>query len=119
MLPWPQERLPQRRHFLSESGEGKLHSVLRDTDPHCSRRLQLGKAAPSPQNYLAAAAQAFDNNGRVAYCILSTHPFVDSGAVRQSIHELEDAYRDAQDRADLPRRGVLLFLIWRGSSAAR
>jgi hypothetical protein len=36
----------------------------------------------------------FDNSKRAAYYIPSTHPFVDSGAVRQSIHEREDGYRD-------------------------
>ncbi len=40
------------------------------------------------------------------------HRSVDSEAVRQSIHEREDAYPDAQDYADLRQRAVLLFLIW-------
>src|SRR5262249_13671773 len=50
---------------------------------------------------------------RAAYYILSTHSFLDSGAVRQSIHEPEDAYRVVQGFVDLPQRAVLLFLIWR------
>jgi len=45
--------------------------------------------------------------------------FVDSEAVRQSIHEREDAYRDAQDYADLPQRGVLPFLTLQESFATR
>jgi hypothetical protein len=59
---------------------------------------------------LEAAAQAFDNSKRAAYFIPSTRPFADSETVRQSIHEQEDGYRDTQDYADLPERGVLLFL---------
>src|SRR5271165_4862884 len=69
--------------------------------------------------YLAAGAQAFDNNHRAAYCIPSKRPLVGSEAVRQSVHEREDAYPDAQDYADLPQRGVSLFLIWQGSFATQ
>jgi hypothetical protein len=54
----------------------------------------------------------FDNNDRAAYCIPSKPRFVESGAVRQSIHEREDAYLDAHDYADLLGRGVLLFSTW-------
>ena len=38
---------------------------------------------------------------------------VDSEAVRQNTHAQEDAYPDVQDYADLPQRGVLLFLVWK------
>ena len=49
-------------------------------------------------------AQAFDSDERAAYYIPSKRPIVGSGAVRQSILEREDAYRVAQDYADLPQR---------------
>ena len=55
--------------------------------------------------------QAFDNDDRAAYYIPSTHPFVDSEAVRQRIHEREDEYRDTQDYEDPLPQEVLLILI--------
>ena len=64
-------------------------------------------------------AQALDHSERAAYYIPSMHPFVDSEAVRQSIHEREDVYPVAQDYADLLPRGVLLFVIWKESCATR
>ena len=33
----------------AESAECKLHSALRETDRHCSRKLLLRKEAPSPE----------------------------------------------------------------------
>jgi len=57
-------------------------------------------------------APAFDSNERAAYYIPSRHPFVDSGAVRQSIHEREDVYPVARDYADLLLRAALPFLTW-------
>jgi len=56
----------------------------------------VGRAA-LPGHYSVAAAQVFDSSDRAAYYIPSRPPFVESGAVRQSIHELEDAYPVAQD----------------------
>jgi hypothetical protein len=67
----------------------------------------------------SAEAEAFDSNERVGYYILSKRPFVDSEAVRQSIHEREGAYPVAQDYADLLGRGVLLFLTWQETFATR
>jgi hypothetical protein len=64
-------------------------------------------------------AQAFDNNERAAYYIPATHPFAGSAAVRRSIRERADGYRDTQDYADLRQRGVLLFLTWQESFATR
>ena len=46
-------------------------------------------------------------------------PSVDCGAVPQSIHEREDAYRVAEDDVHLPQPGVWLFLIWRESFATQ
>jgi hypothetical protein len=46
-------------------------------------------------------------------------PFVDSGAVRQSIREQEGAYRFVQNYANLRERGVLLALTWQESFAIR
>src|ERR1700719_1075795 len=63
--------------------------------------------------------QSADNDCRAACCILSKHPFVDFEAVRQSIHEPEDAYPDFQDCADLPQRVILLFSTWQESFATR
>jgi hypothetical protein len=54
----------------------------------------------------------FDSSQKADYYIPSKRPFVGFGAVRQSIPEREDAYRDVQDYPDLPQRGVLLFLTW-------
>src|SRR5262245_2950577 len=77
-----------------------------------SRRLRLRRVAPSRRNCSAAAAHAFGNSYKAAYYIPFTHPFVYSEAVRQSIHEQEDGYRDIQDYVDLLPRGVSLFLTW-------
>jgi len=54
--------------------------------------------------------QAFDNNHIAAYYIPSKPRFVDSGAVRQSIHEREDGHPDSQDGPDLRRRASLALL---------
>jgi hypothetical protein len=67
----------------------------------------------------AAQAQAFDSNEIAAYYIPSKHPFVESGAVRQSIREREGAYRFVQKYANLRERGVLLALTWQESFATR
>jgi hypothetical protein len=61
---------------------------------------------------LVGAAHVFDSSQKADYYIPSKRPFVGFGAVRQSIPEREDAYRDVQDYPDLPQRGVLLFLTW-------
>ena len=61
----------------------------------------------------------FDNDDRVVYCIPSKPQFVESEAVRQNIHEREDAYPNVQDYADLRGPGALLFLAWQGSFATR
>ena len=66
--------------------------------------------APSPGEYLAAGAQAFDNNDKAFYCIPAKPRFVDFGAVRQRIHEPGDAYPDARDYVDLLQQAALLFL---------
>jgi hypothetical protein len=73
------------------------HATLRDIDRNCSRKLLPGKVAPSPRGYLVTVVPAFDNDYRVDDGIPSKHPFVDSAAVRQNIHEREDAYRDVED----------------------
>src|SRR5262249_34890435 len=107
------------RHSPAESVVGKLHASRREINRHCSRRLRLRRVAPSRRNCSAAAAHAFGNSYKAAYYIPSTHPFVYSEAVRQSIHEQEDGYRDIQDYVDLLPRGVSLFLTWLESFATR
>src|SRR5215468_7519291 len=116
---WLQDRSPRRRHFPAESAECKPHSALRGISQHCSRRLLPRTMAPSPLNYLATRPRAFDNIHIAAYCIPSMHSFVDSEAVRQSIHEPEDEHRDTQDFADLRQPGASLFVAWQESSATR
>src|SRR5215469_10196545 len=116
---WLQDCLPRSWHFPAESAECKPHSALRGISRHCSRRLLPGTTAPSPLNYLAARPRAFDNIHRAAYCIPSMHSFVDSEAVRRSIHEPEDEHRDTQDFADLLPRGASLFVAWQEWSASR
>src|SRR5260370_28078723 len=113
MALWLRGRSQRSWHFPAESAECKPHSALRGISKHCSRRLLLRTKAPSPSNYLAARARAFDNIHRAAYCIPSMHSSVDSEAVRQSIHEREDGYPDPQDFADLRQRVVSLSLIWK------
>src|SRR6478736_184346 len=119
MCLWPRGHSRRSRHFLAVSAEYKLHAALRGINRPCNRRLLLRKAAPSLENYLAAVAQTFDNDHRDACGIPSKPRFVDSEAVRQSIHALADVYPDTQYYADLPRPGVLLFLIWQESFATR
>src|SRR6516164_181547 len=75
------------------------------------------KAAPSPQNFPAAAARALDNSEKAACCIPSRHRFVGLAVVRRSTHEPKDAYRQSPDCADLPPPEVALFLVWLESSA--
>src|SRR6516164_412643 len=75
------------------------------------------KAAPSPQNFPAAAARALDNSEKAACCIPSKHRFVGLAVVRRSTHESKDAYRHSPDCADLPQPEVALFLVWLESSA--
>jgi hypothetical protein len=65
----------------------------------------------------APGAQGLDSSERAVCYILSRPRFVDSGAVRQSIHEREGAYPVAQDYAELLEQGVLLFLTWQESFA--
>ena len=60
-----------------------------------------------------------NTKNRPAYYIPSRPPFVDSAAVHQSIRESGDAYQAAQDYAYLLGRGVLPFLTWQESFAAR
>ena len=64
-------------------------------------------------------AQAFDSDERAAYYIPSKRPIVDSGAVRQSVHEREDGYLIVQGRTDLLGREDLPFLTWQESFATR
>src|SRR6516164_2537439 len=75
------------------------------------------KAAPSPQNFPAAAARALDNSEKAACCIPSKHRFVGLAVVRRSTHEPRDAYRHSPDCADLPQPEGVLFLVWLESSA--
>jgi len=63
--------------------------------------------------YKGLSRNLSQNIPQAVYCILSKHPFVDSGAVPQSIREPEDAYPVAQDDVHLPQPGVWLFLVWR------
>src|SRR6266436_5945235 len=116
---WLRGRSQRSWRSPAESAECKPHSALRGISQHCSRRLLLRTTAPSPSNYLAARARAFDNIHRAAYCIPSMHSSVDSEAVRQSIHEREDEHRDTQDYADLHQREVALFLVWQEWCATR
>src|SRR4029077_12348158 len=110
MLLWLRGRSQQSRHSPAVSAECKLRGVLPKVIRHYSRRLQSGKAAPSPSRYPVAAAQAPDNSYTAAYYTPPKPRFVDCEAVRQSIRAREDAYPDAQDCTNLPPRGVLLFL---------
>src|SRR5580704_11032428 len=115
----PQDSVRQSTPFLAESVEHRLHAMRRETTRPGSRSRPPRTATPCPLSCLAAGEPALDNNYRADYCIPSMPRLVHSEAVRQSIHEREDAHPDAQDRVDLPRRGVLLFLTWQPSFADR
>ena len=77
------------------------------------------KSGSISPNCPASGVLDFDNNCRADCYIPSKRLFVESAAVRQGIHELEDAHRDAQDCWDLLQRGVLPFLTWQESFATR
>jgi hypothetical protein len=96
--------------FPYDIANGPGDAAPLEADRHCNRGLRLRRAAPSRGSCSVAAAHAFGNSYTAAYYIPSTLSIVDSGAVRQSFPEPEDAYPDAQDYADLLPRGVFLFL---------
>ena len=58
-----------------------------------------------------------DNDQRAVYCIPPRPRFVDSEAVRQSIHERGDVCPSARDYADLPQRNE--FTVSTSFGAAR
>src|SRR6516162_2677297 len=110
MLLWLRGHWKRRRHLPAESSECKVRVGRREINRRCTQRSPLRRVAPSPVEYPAAGAQAFDNNSKAFYCIPAKPRSVDSGAVRQRIHERGDAYPGARDYVDLPQQAALLFL---------
>src|ERR1700752_77726 len=99
------------RHSPVGSVECKFHAAPCEIDRRCKHKSPLRKVPSSPEESQAVPTQPFGNN-RIDVCYFqSKHPFVDSEAARQNIHEREDAPLVDQDYASLPHRGVELFLI--------